>query len=200
MDRASLSAAPQSTATVGGTKSAEDVIIDALLSAKLSVDAHARLQALLDGLAAEFDMPFCLISFVHSSKSLIPFRHGVDAESFEHPVLGVSFCQHVQSVKRPLPLIVLDAAADDRFQNHPLVAGPPCVRTYLGAPVRWLDGSYLGTVCLLDTRPKTAMSCDECAPLMRAAEQVMREYARGCDRSPPGTMELSAHSPGLGWQ
>lgn len=163
----------------GATKSVEDEIIDTLLAAPLDETAQTRLQSLLEGLAAEFDMPFCLISFVHSSKSLIPFRHGVDAESFEHPKIGRSFCQHVQSVKRPLPLIVLDASTDERFKNHPLVTGFG-LRTYLGAPLRWTEGTechYLGTVCLLDTRPKESMSCKDCEPLMLAADKVIREYA-----------------------
>jgi len=167
------------TASGGTVTGSEDEIIESLMAASLNSNIRSRMQSLLDGLAAEFAMPFCLISFVHSSKSLVPFRHGTDSESFEHPGNGTqSFCQHVQSVKRPIPLIICDAKVDQRFMNNPLVVGPPSVRTYLGAPLRWLDGSYLGTVCLLDSRPANApISFAQCEPLMRAADIVIQEYA-----------------------
>lgn len=171
---------------------AEDKIIDMLLSTPLNRKSSERLQSVLDRLADEFAMPFCLISFVHSSKSLIPFRHGVDAESFDHPAIGVSFCQHVQNVKRPMPLIVSNASADERFKSHPLVAGPPSVRSYLGAPLRWLDGTYLGTVCLLDSKP-CSISVQQCEPLMAAADEVIREYAGACQAtaSPASPLDLT---------
>ena len=63
-----------------------------------------------------------------------------------------------------------------------------------------MDGSYLGTVCLLDTRPKASMSSLECEPLMQAAERVMQEYAKVCHVSPTATIDLPAEQVAAGWE
>ena len=41
-------------------------------------------------------------------------------------------------------MIVPDARLDPRFSENPLVAGPPHVRFYAGAPLRVRDGFILG--------------------------------------------------------
>ena len=73
-------------------------------------------------------------------------------------------------------------------------ACPPAaqVRTYLGAPLRWMDGSYLGTVCLLDSQPKESVSFKDCEPLMRAADDVMCEFAHHVHFSPSSVTDVAA--------
>ena len=51
-------------------------------------------------------------------------------------------------------LIVNDTLEDARFRDKPLVTGEPRVRFYAGFPVFYADGSCLGTLCLIDTRPR----------------------------------------------
>ena len=47
-----------------------------------------------------------------------------------------------------------DTYLDDRFADNPLVTGEAHVRFYAGFPVFHDDGSCLGTLCLVDTRPR----------------------------------------------
>ena len=69
-----------------------------------------------------------------------------------------SFCAH--SVFDRATLVVNDALVDDRFAENPLVVGEPRVRFYAGAPLILQDGSCLGSLCLLDTRPRWFSAAD----------------------------------------
>jgi diguanylate cyclase (GGDEF)-like protein len=52
-------------------------------------------------------------------------------------------------------MIVPDALLDPRFAENPLVTGDPHIRFYMGAPIRTPSGHNLGTVCAIDTVPRT---------------------------------------------
>jgi GAF domain-containing protein len=57
-------------------------------------------------------------------------------------------------------MIVVDTLSDDRFADNPLVLGGPRIRFYAGYPLTLNDGSCIGTLCLLDTRPHTFKDSD----------------------------------------
>ena len=55
---------------------------------------------------------------------------------------------------------VPDLARDPRFRDSPLVTGTPPMRFYAGAPLQLPDGSRVGMLCLIDTRPRQLDDCD----------------------------------------
>ena len=57
-------------------------------------------------------------------------------------------------------LVVNDALVDDRFAENPHVTGQSRVRFYAGAPLILDDGTCIGTLCLLDTRPRWFAAAD----------------------------------------
>jgi len=65
----------------------------------------------------------------------------------------ISFCGH--AILGNEIFIIEDAQQDDRFCDNPLVSGDPYIRFYAGVPLRYLNGSKLGTLCIIDRKPRT---------------------------------------------
>lgn len=63
-----------------------------------------------------------------------------------------SFCTH--TIRESGVMVVEDPLLDDRFSNIPLVVHQPHIRFYAGAPLATEEGQNVGTLCVLDARPK----------------------------------------------
>jgi GAF domain-containing protein len=124
----------------------------ALLREMLLLDTppERRLDKIVEFASAEFNVPICLISLVDSNRQWFKARIGIDA--CETP-RDISFCAH--ALHSHEILLVPDALLDPRFHDNPLVAGPPHIRFYAGAPLACRDGLVIGTLCLIDTIPRT---------------------------------------------
>lgn len=101
-------------------------------------------------LAAElFNVPVAAISFVDKDRQWFKSSQGL--EILETP-REVSFCEHVVSSRKPV--VVYDAFLDKRFSGNPCVVSQLRVRFYVGFPLVLENGSIVGTLCLMDTKPR----------------------------------------------
>jgi diguanylate cyclase len=121
--------------------------------------------------------PIALVSLVDAHRQWFKSRVGVDVCETSR---DASFCAH--SVHSGRLLVVEDTHEDLRFAGNPLVTGAPFIRFYAGVPLRSSEGLVLGTLCVIDTKPRTlgdsaqSALCDLAATIER--ELVQRECAR----------------------
>ena len=115
----------------------------------LDTPPEQRFDKIVEFAASEFDVPIALISLIDSDRQW--FKSGVGLDACETG-RDVSFCGH--AILRSDIMEIPDAAEDVRFADNPLVTGPPHIRFYAGAPLALPDGNTIGTLCLIDIRPR----------------------------------------------
>ena len=121
----------------------------------LDTEPEERFDRITRVAAALFNVPMATITLLDESRQWFKSCQGTAGR--EDP-RDASFCAHV--VYNREPMVVVDTLRDERFADNPLVLGGPRIRFYAGYPVTLSDGCCIGTLCLLDTRPRTFEAID----------------------------------------
>lgn len=104
----------------------------------------------LTRLASELlDAPFALVTLIDADRQYLKSHHGTDIQQTPREI---SFCTH--TLANDAMLMIEDMQEDTRTADNPLVTGPPYARFYAGVPLRPVNGVALGTLCIVDTRPR----------------------------------------------
>ncbi|MFC9000915.1 PP2C family protein-serine/threonine phosphatase [Streptomyces rochei] len=117
-----------------------------------------------------FDAPMATVAIVDTDRVWFKAAHGLDgiSETDREPGLCASAILHGE------PYVVTDADSDARAFANPLVRSDLGVRFYAAAPITTADGQRLGTVNVLDTRPRQPTD-DQLEALKDLAALVMDE-------------------------
>lgn len=135
---------------VPGKPANEAVRIQALQYLKLLDTAPEERFDRLTRLAKRlFNVPIALVTLVDKERQW--FKSCVGLDTIETP-RSVSFCGH--AILRDELMLVPDAREDERFHDNPLVTGEPNIRFYAGYPLTVPSGNKMGTLCLIDTKPR----------------------------------------------
>jgi sigma-B regulation protein RsbU (phosphoserine phosphatase) len=116
-----------------------------------------------------FHVPIAYVSLIDTDRQWFKSRVGLcDVQTAR----DVSFCGH--AIYSDGAMIVPDATQDERFHDNPMVVGPPHIRFYAGYPLEGPEGQRIGTLCVVDRKPRTFSPQDE-AVLRDLAQVVERE-------------------------
>ncbi len=128
-----------------------------------------------------FEAPIAAILQVDDGRHQLKSSVGVrGAELFS--MNTQTFCQ--ETMHEHEVLVIEDVAMDERFVQNPLVTSGPQVRFYAGAPLAKPDGLGLGSLCVMDTRP-------------RRVDRREKEMLQSLARMVMTTMELNRVSDAL---
>lgn len=118
-----------------------------------------------------FAVPISLFSLVDADRLWFKSCQGLEVGETSR---AFSFCS--RAIESDEVMAVADARADARFCDSPLVTGAPHIRFYAGAPIHAPDGARLGTLCVIDRRPRT-LAQDGLATLRDLAEVIEHQIA-----------------------
>lgn len=94
--------------------------------------------------------PMSLVTLVDKDRTWHKSTYGIDIKEVNREE---SFCQHVVSKPNEV-LIVENALLDKRFEENPFVKVENGIRFYAGAPLVTENGYVLGSLCVVDTKPR----------------------------------------------
>ncbi|GGD34332.1 GAF domain-containing protein [Aureimonas glaciei] len=136
-------------------------------------------------LAAEtLETPVALVTLLTPTRQWFKSRVGLD---FTETPRSWSFCNH--TILQKGIFAIPDLSLDPRFAANPAVVGAQGFRFYAGAAVRDDEGFAVGSLCVIDTKPRVLEETQEktlqaLAGLasdqfrLRAAERQLREARR----------------------
>jgi PAS domain S-box-containing protein len=121
---------------------------------------------------ALFDVPMVAVTLIASDSHEVTAQMGLpDSEQLEPSAL------HTATLAGEGTLVVADAAGDPRFADDPWVAAGPRVRFYAGHRLQSADGEPIGTLSILDPRPRQ-LTAERLARLDDLALWTQEELSR----------------------
>ena len=153
------------------------------VSSLFGAPSSKSLRGLVDDVARYFHVPIALVSLVLDDRPWFEAHVGLSGELLENRGTPIeqSFCRHV--VVSGEPLVVDDAREHPAFRDNSLVRRG-IVTSYVGAPISTEAGKTLGTLCLIDSIPRSFGPHDvaDLAALARRVGGELEVRARGAER------------------
>jgi serine/threonine protein kinase/PAS domain-containing protein len=124
-----------------------------------------------------FHAPIALLTFI--DKDRVWFKSAVGLGDARQLDRGSGLCAWTLLSRRPEALVVPDMQSDLRFRDYPVVTSFPHARFYAGVPLLCPNtGHRLGTLCVVDQKPRPDFSAEQTALLAQLAAMAMREVDR----------------------
>jgi GAF domain-containing protein len=156
----------------------------------LDTEAEPVFDRITAKLARLFEVPIALISLVDRERQFFKSQTGlpVALASARQTPRSISVCGHV--VAKNQVMIIEDLARDRRFANNPLFKEHG-IRFYAGVPLLAPNGQPIGSLCLMDLKPRQLSARDQ-RLLLEYANDVMEEIAKRAPQRGRGDVILPA--------
>ena len=105
--------------------------------------------------ARVLNVPMACVVLVDESRQFFKSRYGTDLTEANREG---TFCPY--TILENKQMVVPDAKLDARFANNQFVTGKPNIRFYIGNPIAAVDGSLVGTLCVMDRLPRVPSAED----------------------------------------
>jgi class 3 adenylate cyclase len=162
---------PQPGFVQPGTPADEEARLAALRALRLlDTKSEERFDRIVRMTQKAFDVPIAYVALVDAERQWFKSRIGLEPEQTPR---NTSFCGH--AILQDDALIIPDARRDARFAGNPMVVGEPFARFYAGLPLRVKNGYKVGTLCVIDKRPRQFGSA-EIETLQHLGAFVEREF------------------------
>ncbi len=174
----------------------EKARLDALQrSGALDARKGAHLDRIARKVADAFDTPIGLVSLIDESCQLWKGAVGLPPEldKTRQGTRDTSICGHV--VAANAPLVVEDTARDPRFADNAFLREQN-IRFYAGVPLRAASGHVIGSLCVIDRKPRT-LSPREVKLLQVVADELMAELEAKADAAAAPAGDGSTAEPQL---
>ena len=116
----------------------------------LDSEPEAAFDSIIEIAASLFATPTSAISLIDSNRQWFKAKRGLVVSETER---DIAFCDH--AIRSSETFVVNNAAADPRFAKNPLVTGSPHIHFYAGAPLITSQGARIGSLCVIDSEPRT---------------------------------------------
>lgn len=140
-----------------------------------------------------FSVPIALISLVDRDRQWFKSRQGLDALQTPREI---SFCGH--AILNSEVFVIENTLMDQRFCDNPLVMGTPDIRFYAGAPLHSTKGYRLGTLCLIDSQPRSFSSKQR--SMLKDLAATVEALIQAEELSNERLGKLTAQLPGVVYQ
>ncbi|MCM3506661.1 GAF domain-containing serine/threonine-protein kinase [Curtobacterium sp. ODYSSEY 48 V2] len=102
-----------------------------------------------------FDAPIALVDVLDEDRE---WSQSWIAEGVDEAARSISFRSGFAPV--PVPVVIPDGSVHPEMRQSPLVTGPLGIRFYVSVPLLRHDGTAVGTLAVLDVRPREASEGD----------------------------------------
>jgi GAF domain-containing protein len=117
---------------------------------KLDKKLQQELQDIVMLAADICDSPIALLTLLDEESNWLKIRVGTDVE---HSPRELSFCQY--AIEQDEVYMIPDTYNNGLFDGNPIVHAEPGIRFYAGSPLQTKEGFALGTLCVMDLKPKS---------------------------------------------
>ena len=145
----------------------------------LDGEPNARFDKITVRAASDTSCPMALVTFV--DKEHIELKSRVGISNYRMKSRRSSLCSHAILLPVNEVMVVLDTHLDRRFIGNSTVFEEPFIRFYAGTPLTTPEGHHIGSLCVLDTCPRSEFTSLQKEALVSLAKEANNEIKSAVD-------------------